>query len=1035
MNNELEIIQPQVTYTTKPVAEPETGYYRIKKDSEDQRGFLKDALVYVYAGKDAYHVFIGEWEWKYEYDERDEFDEYFELVPNGAELRQKEITSLMNEIASTDLNMIETQKKLTGLNPHIENGEFSTGSDLVPAGSNTQTTKKAVAEVRNNTIKVKKELEIKTRKLELMIREQSKALAIKAKEMSEMVAKMEEAIWTINLYLGKNEEIHILRKGAPAPATEKITIRQGVQYMDEECAIAARQGGIDVQTIDEFDEWLLADEKNLNQAIPDKKGIIAFHIKRHEKDYKDPWANVQINQANLRWTYFLIRNGENLYRVYIDMDVGSGLFPDSTEFDDYFTSWQTEWDEPGHPRIKKPLKPGTPEYMKAVDAAEDARKHYLRIGLVVQGLMDRTPIFKPMPTDRINLCDPRHCEEWLNLIYTSEKVITDGRPLFRQWQGTVNDKLEVGHRIIGIFDYESRVRGGKYETCRIYPERAAYPASNVLHVIEDRESEKYIFRYHRKGDTVYRRDTWLSGKERFGDSEVRARCWVEKGDNFFLNFDEVTIEEMEYYINHRLSRVSYKSMVPLLDAAIKLKKEEIEEEKPFRLLLIGQIMARYSVSNEAAEEKVDTLIKWWKFKNRNHRALLSEDTKALSMILDEFGHRQKQESVRQKVESVKESIIAIIGAQNPAPVLIAHKSDNKYVAYVPHNQKNIWVIEQLWTYNRTTGVIGLKESKEWKLVDKRHERWEIIYKHTRWDSWLINPPMGDVLTDPELQQIVVNASNKIKSRLDKRTQDNLDRTDSDWPDYREKAKKAVYDRFMPLCFYYNDDFELTFWYSDVSAIIPSEKVISSESHPPSVARMKVGWKRTKDGVDMGYLGDESHYCYSPDSPPWFKDYFDKEVSYTIVQKWDDNISLLADEFKLHGRHKELVRELRHMYDYVEPLVAQKMKDTILAKVRKEFDDEFGDPELWQDHLEGLKLRYPSPAHLESALNFMAERHINVVGWTLGQLYEKVAEMGFFEGRTVWNGKRHESASIPSDVPMDFVIPMPPPKEESAVSDE
>lgn len=1034
---ELAIIEDPPVITTvrnEPVAE--TGYYRIRKTHEkyDYKGFTEGELVYVYAGQSAYHVFIGEYEFNYPYtdaDEMAEFDEYFEFVPDGSTIRQQQVASLMGELSSIDLNMIQTRKSLTGFTPHVENGELSTSTALVPTGTSMDTAKKAVAEVRNSTMKLKKDMELKTKKLSLWVKEQSRALAIKAQEMTAIVQKMEEAIWTINLYLGKDEQIYVLRKGNPAPAEEKISIRQGIGFMDEECAIAARSGGIDIESVEQFDEWLLEDDKHLRQVLPETKGIIALHIKRYKQDYGNPWEDVQKNEANLKWTYFLIRNGDNLYRVYVDMNVGSILFPTKDEFEDLFWVEETDWNDPARPTIRHPVKPGSKQYMQALDRAEARRKHYLRIVLVLQGLMDRTPIFKPMPIDRINICDPRHCEEWLNLIY-EENVLTDGRPTFREWQKTINEELDVGFRIIGIFDYASKLRGNEkeYEPCRLYPVRANYPDSKVLYTIEDKEAEKYgdryVFRYERKGEQIYKRDAW-NYQDRYVEPTVRARCWLLKSDRFILNFDSATVEEMEYYINHRLSRHEYRDMVPLLDVAINLKIKESEDEAPFRLMLIGQMMQRFGVSNTAAEDKVDELIRWWKFKNRTHRALLSDDAKAASMILDEFGLRRKQDSVRERANVIKDGIIAVIGAQTPAPVLIAHKSDNKYVAYVPHNAQNVWVTEQTWSHNRQTGDILLKESKEWKLVDKRHERWEILYQDERWATWRILPQMAGVLTDPEIAEIMDAALSRMEVKQEKKRQEKYED--------EEYAENSGFIRFLPLCMYHDADFKIELWYSDKEPIIPTENVITNGSKEPEVARIRVAWKRTKDGVVLEkYWNDQNHYCYTPGNPPWERNFHGETINGNIIRKWDDNVAMLDKEFAMVKAHEKLVAKLSSTYDYVVSAVSDLMYERKVADARREFDVDYGDPELWEDHLEGLKIQRRDPAYLDSIFHKLAERSINVVGWTLQQVYDKAKELAFkTPGRYHWSSD--EEMEIPTDVPMDYVIPPPPPPEPDEDEDD
>jgi len=969
---------------------PETGYYRIRKNNESY-GFIEGELVYVYAGESAYHVFFGNNELIYSYNaECDEFNEHFEFVPDGLMIRQQQIAKLIGELSTIDFDMINTQKSISGFAPHVENGELSTSTALVPAGSSVDVVKKVVADVRNSTLKLKKDMESKTTLLKAWVGEQSRALEVKAKEMMRVVKKMEEAIWTINLYLGRDEQIHILRTGKPASEDKKISIRQSVCYMDEECAIDAAYGGIDVTTIEEFDRWLLEDSKNLNRVLPETKGIVALHIRRSEKKYSENrFENSHANHANLSWTYFLIRNGENLYRVYVDINTDSVLFPLKSEFDDLFTVVEEDLDDPTRPAIKRPLKPGSDKYMAALKRAEASRQYYFRIMLVLQGLMDRTPIFSPMPIERINLCDPRHCDQWIDFIYDVDNVVTDGKPLFYKWQNDINSQLDVGVRIIGAFA-GAGLYGGKYESCRIYPTRASLPSSEMLHIIEDKEidngKEKYIFRYHRN-DSIYSRERG------YVDSTVRARCWVLNSDRFILNFDAATIEDMRYYIDHRLSRDEYQHMVPLLKIAIELKLKEASEEAPFRRMLVGQIMQRCGVSQTQAEDKIDELIKWWKFKNRTHRALLSDDVKATSMIIDEFKFRQKQSAVREQINStqLQNAILAVVGAQTPPPVLIAHKSDNKYVAYVPHNDSNVWVIEQTWVHNRQTGDITMKDSKDWKVVDKRHERWEIIYKHDRWHTWEILPRMSEILTDPEIAHVVELGIDRVR-------------------DYQERTKlKRNNDRirFIPL-YVVRDGFNINLWYSSKKPHLPVSNIITNKYSYPEISRVCFKWKRTKDGVSQ-HLSDIRQYGLGDIIE--HLNLLQHDESKCVIKMWEENVNTIRCEYDIVKDHIQLIDELSdRCYDVITDLI-QTVRSQKIIDARVKFDADYGDPELWDDYFKSLKIdnQYLFNSHAFRGLLYQfVERSIDIDGWTVQQVYDKALEMKLIK-------------EIDKDIPTNYVI--------------
>lgn len=55
--------------------------------------------------------------------------------------------------------------------------------------------------------------------------------------------------------------------------------------MDEESAIAAEDGGIDVAGIEAFDAWLTSDPAHLAQALPEERGVLAIMARRKERDH------------------------------------------------------------------------------------------------------------------------------------------------------------------------------------------------------------------------------------------------------------------------------------------------------------------------------------------------------------------------------------------------------------------------------------------------------------------------------------------------------------------------------------------------------------------------------------------------------------------------------------------------------------------------------------------------------------------------------------------------------------------------------
>lgn len=934
------------------------------------------------------------------YSTLEEFSEEFTFAPEGAREYQQNVLKVLSEIEESDVQYRDLSQKLVGFNPHIEDTGEVASTALAPTETHPAVMKKRIAEIRNVMSRTKKSLSQKKKKLDLMIQDMKTSLELKANSLDIMVKKAEEAIWMINLYLGKEEEIHRLVKGKPAAKEEKIRIRQGILYMDEECAAAAESGGIDVCNIEEFDKWIVKPE-NLQRVLPELKGVVAFHIRREKKEYGDSWSNATLNAQNLSNTYFLIRNGENLYRIYADIVLHEYLFPPEQEYKELFYDTEFDWGTRKHK--KKILRPGSSDYMTAMKRMESKQRHYLRVLLIFQGLLDRTAVFRPLPFERINICNPAEYHEFLAFIHDREKVLGSVMPDFADWQKDLNAKLEIGCRIIGSFDsYQVRLRGDKYAGGRLHPAQANEPDSLVLHTIERREADAFVFLYDRD-ETVYTQ--WSHHK-----AKNRASCRIHTDDDFVLNFDLAKVEDMQFYINSRLNRHHYLSMLPLLKKAIAFKSQEKLDEAPFRKLLIAQIVKVYSVVISEVEVQIDDLISWWKFKNRTHRALTSDDQKALRMIVKESGHQQKRNSERKHLEKFQQKIIATIQAQKVQPVMIAHKKENTYAALVPHNKMNYWVKEQLWIHNRKTDKIVLKEEKEWKLVDNRHKRWAILYEAPRWEDWVINPQRSKVLTDPEIEEAFKWGIAKIKEKAEDRRERRREDPDGGlgWGNYSDKHKREIREDILKV-YLDSEDFRPTIWYCEYGPLLPTELLISNPIDSAKTHYQPIVFERKKNTLRF-YLGSS------------WSGTLRGEKYLVLLEERKALLKLKKEEKKVRDLKIES-RKLEKRYYYVGELVESYVEKQKEKEAYAEFIAEHGDPELWEDELKQLTFKTPHQFDVRAIVNLFAERDINIIGKTLGDLIKQAKE---------WEEKEEDAFAL---WPLDFIIPEEKIEEEEEYDED
>ena len=184
-------------------------------------------------------------------------------------------------------------------------------------------------EIKEILLATKKSLEQKQQQIEIfrrMMKIKEQELGYLVRCYQEKVGRIVKVLGVFHVYLGIDEKIEQIQMGENAPASDLIHFRQLVLYMDEEVG-TCENDGIDFRTTHEFDEWLLLN-KNYLRLVPESKCVVAIKPRRYDKDYGDWRTNAQLNPYNHQ-TFFLIRNGDNLYKIDSELQISSDyFFPD-----------------------------------------------------------------------------------------------------------------------------------------------------------------------------------------------------------------------------------------------------------------------------------------------------------------------------------------------------------------------------------------------------------------------------------------------------------------------------------------------------------------------------------------------------------------------------------------------------------------------------------------------------------------------------------------------------------------------------------
>jgi len=523
---------------------------------------------------------------------------------------------------------------------------FLSGPDPKETEESTETGLQAMSEVRA-LFAIERMVFLKQNDIDAMNRVmESKlhAFQITASAMAHQMERIRQAIGFLETYLGTWQKVYIIAEGQPAPATEPISIRQLILFMDEECGdprlkLETGQRGIDWQSVDDFDAWVTAGPANLQKVLPEIKGVVAIRPSRQEREYSNDWREQAQMERNNRMAYLLIRNGENIYRIWLGDTLGQRLFPTLNEFH---------------------VKEDDPFAWSRQDRMEAIKFGYQGNMALIQGIMDRTEIFKPLP-HYINLNQSETWAGLINLIRDAEtgSLLGDSHPRWENWKREINSKIVRGsrvffgpeeghvwgdgrhHHFVAYYSKNSGPPGppaGIYTAeGKIFPDKIRAPEEREHFDFDTRKSTKYmsapgdgyrLFIQYNPRDTIYnngwslydKNGDWIEPHER----KNRVSWWLDINRPQVLNYDLITLEDIEFFLESRLDRHHFLDMIVTLWSLRDELRKELAWEKQFVQAMAGRL--------ECDESLVWDAVHWWKTKVIHTRALNSDDKRAWKMI-------------------------------------------------------------------------------------------------------------------------------------------------------------------------------------------------------------------------------------------------------------------------------------------------------------------------------------------------------------------------------------------------------------------
>ena len=891
---------------------------------------------------------------------------------------------------------------------------------LVPyTGKDAAATREAVVNARaelarrrldlqNQQEQARKDLESKRRELEAEFERKRAELEQQMGPLRDQLKKMETVLWAVDLYLGRDETLSLIRDGKPAPADTPVTVRQKVLVMAEESLImmGERQTGMTSEHIDRFIAWLTEDDERLDRVLPEPKGVVVLIPTRVKARSGNIYEDAARDSENQR-SYWLLRNGERLYLLTVDPElrIFDRILPRRREFVEVFDRRLF-----GFARGKdEPLLPGSDEWFKLEEVADARRRHYMRIMMVLQGIADRTPAWAPLPEGGINFMSVASQDAGIvNLIQDDEDSIQigEGGETFSAYQRRLNNLLRPGLRIIGNWGVhafrEMYIEGDRWSRGRhprIHPGNAPYPSANVPHLIEDRRDGGFVIRYERT-DQIEKRNVPVEGQPGYVhpwamvDAKQRASCVVKVDDDWVLPFDLVTVSELERFLYSRQERSEhFLTMVPTVRAALQAKLDEAAEETNFRVL-IGQLLVMEGAETDGLDQLVDELVHWWKLKNTWTKPLNGDgehEKNAATQILAEY--RSRQAAAADDATAVLEAGKAI-----PGVMAIARDRRGQWAAYVPSpgaHDRGVFVDV---TRIRKDGTLG--KTSPWQTIAQRTaSSLHVAWSAEEWGAWKFFAHPRHYLPEPQREALTEEARRRaggipiaVTELFDPKTPQerslHIYVWDTNVAATPEAAPVTATDN--PHSWRLNREHRLirhTGWFIDWPDGKPRLGGDAQRTSAPDYfSGFSAGFGSGDSSMDLPWWPDTAH-AYQDVRPRLV--WLDESMLTRVKSHRDRCVAELKREREVSdARRRQVLR-------YVDPIMKAAEAEQ-LRLAHEEFVADFGaDAEdLWEAHLKTLKLRLPfHGSDIQTLISLTVNAGEEPAGKTLTELAERAVARG------------------------------------------
>ena len=473
-----------------------------------------------------------------------------------------------------------------------------------------------------------------------------------------------------------------------------------------------------------------------------ERAIVCCATRRTDKDYGDAWANRQ-NEINQE-VYLLIRDGENLYRVFspVESHLQSDLlFPSYDVMGKHFIGFNGE-----------EINLTDVRYVKARDRHDSAALHYKRFLILFAGLDQQKKLFGDFYSEN-------ESNKFISLAFqakhfrlisdvTGEKLLPlEKRLPLAEWVRAKNAYLRSGSRVFGL--WAGQIDENTAPACM---RRSVGYRSNEPYLAYcpiDPQSLQIAFAV---GHQLFVKVRVTGDTHQYKTKSFDAKVQLTRSsftDTFtFLCLDAVTPEELRHYIYNREARSQHLRYIRLFKAALAhLDGENTRAAKVYEQLasaITEQQLPLNGFANHA--ELLDRAICSWRAIHRGQEIAKLEAEESNELLTHYFYLSRSEEYWMDRLSLNADSFLqlTITGKNQLLLYTIPNKVDNRLF---PQRSADCHELKLTRKGGVTRKFLGLRHIFQQTLTETT------LLKSSLIEDWAISHP--DPLTPSEKAQLFV----------------------------------------------------------------------------------------------------------------------------------------------------------------------------------------------------------------------------------------------------------------------------------------